>query len=413
MTLPTPQSWAPETPSTKLPTKNTFIDFGLDSDSDSEEEVFAWSWPSAKRCPMVARGKHALRSSRPVAASATTGTPWESEDEQEFSRRKRIDSGATDSEDDAEGRVRFAKDMGDNVSSSDDEESDEDEYVARCRMGLEPLPSAGSAGHFDGTCRRCCFHPKGRCENGVECTFCHFDHDKRRRCSKKKNKKSRRRRSRAAARAARESEFVHVSTSESAPIGKYAVRVPTHQQELDLRIALVAREALCLGQLQQAHEQAQLVSLLMTQQYSTGWSGADSSASFALPRNPAMETVPRGPLQPCAHSTACTAAVDPASPSCSTAKSDAESLGHTTEPGTQVQDAASSQHSRVKDGTLEAVEQACKDVSEPVRLCESPAANVVEPGQHCANSGPSLAWVMLPTGEIMQVIVADSSHTFR
>jgi len=43
------------------------------------------------------------------------------------------------------------------------------------------LPSIGSLGHYVGQCSRCCFHPKGRCLNGYDCRFCHFDHDKRRR----------------------------------------------------------------------------------------------------------------------------------------------------------------------------------------------------------------------------------------
>lgn len=42
------------------------------------------------------------------------------------------------------------------------------------------LPSLGSVGHFSGNCSRCCFHPKGRCENGFNCRFCHYDHEKRR-----------------------------------------------------------------------------------------------------------------------------------------------------------------------------------------------------------------------------------------
>jgi len=42
------------------------------------------------------------------------------------------------------------------------------------------LPSIGSAQHWDGTCQRCCFFPKGRCANGVSCEFCHYSHEKRR-----------------------------------------------------------------------------------------------------------------------------------------------------------------------------------------------------------------------------------------
>lgn len=43
---------------------------------------------------------------------------------------------------------------------------------------VELLPSKGSAGHGDGNCRRCNFFPKGRCQNGYDCTFCHFPHEK-------------------------------------------------------------------------------------------------------------------------------------------------------------------------------------------------------------------------------------------
>jgi len=41
------------------------------------------------------------------------------------------------------------------------------------------LPSIGSAQHATGECKRCNFFPKGRCQNGKNCTFCHFPHDKR------------------------------------------------------------------------------------------------------------------------------------------------------------------------------------------------------------------------------------------
>jgi hypothetical protein len=43
----------------------------------------------------------------------------------------------------------------------------------------EPLPSVGSALHASGECRRCNFFAKGRCQNGKDCSFCHFPHDKR------------------------------------------------------------------------------------------------------------------------------------------------------------------------------------------------------------------------------------------
>jgi len=53
---------------------------------------------------------------------------------------------------------------------------------------LGPLPSIGSDNHELGTCKRCCFFPKGRCTNGYDCEFCHYDHAKRIR--KKKRRRS-------------------------------------------------------------------------------------------------------------------------------------------------------------------------------------------------------------------------------
>jgi len=41
------------------------------------------------------------------------------------------------------------------------------------------LPSIGSALHSAGECKRCNFFLKGRCQNGKDCAFCHFPHDKR------------------------------------------------------------------------------------------------------------------------------------------------------------------------------------------------------------------------------------------
>jgi len=50
-------------------------------------------------------------------------------------------------------------------------------------------PSMGSEAHAQGTCKRCCFFPRGRCTNGYTCEFCHYEHEKRRRKNKKKKKK--------------------------------------------------------------------------------------------------------------------------------------------------------------------------------------------------------------------------------
>jgi len=77
-------------------------------------------------------------------------------------------------------------------ASSDEEDSDDDDQgvCPQYHEGAEP-PSIGSAGHGGGTCKRCCFFPKGRCNNGYDCPFCHFAHEKRK-TKKKKAKKNRR-----------------------------------------------------------------------------------------------------------------------------------------------------------------------------------------------------------------------------
>lgn len=43
----------------------------------------------------------------------------------------------------------------------------------------DSLPSMGSVDHAAGNCKRCNFYPKGRCQNGKSCTFCHLPHEKR------------------------------------------------------------------------------------------------------------------------------------------------------------------------------------------------------------------------------------------
>jgi len=52
------------------------------------------------------------------------------------------------------------------------------------------LPSVGSAGHAEGTCKRCAFVGKGRCQRGKDCTHCHYDHShlRSRRCRRSPNK---------------------------------------------------------------------------------------------------------------------------------------------------------------------------------------------------------------------------------
>lgn len=74
--------------------------------------------------------------------------------------------------------------------ATDSESSAEDDGVLfpPAALGPDGLPSRGSVGHAEGECKRCCFFPKGRCGNGHDCNFCHFDHDRRKRLKKKKKR---------------------------------------------------------------------------------------------------------------------------------------------------------------------------------------------------------------------------------
>lgn len=76
-----------------------------------------------------------------------------------------------------------------------------------------PLPSIGSASHAVGECRRCNFFPKGRCQNGYDCTFCHFPHEKQ-----KLSRQEKRERREVAQRARGENDSSTCSTSEGTPV---------------------------------------------------------------------------------------------------------------------------------------------------------------------------------------------------
>lgn len=83
--------------------------------------------------------------------------------------------------------------------NDDDESGDEGESQPQALRRPEDVPkpppgakhpSLGSEGHAIGACKRCCFFPRGRCMNGYECNFCHYEHEKRKRKNKKKSKKT-------------------------------------------------------------------------------------------------------------------------------------------------------------------------------------------------------------------------------
>eukprot|EP00451_Oxyrrhis_marina_P014502 CAMPEP_0204329942 /NCGR_PEP_ID=MMETSP0469-20131031/14536_1 /ASSEMBLY_ACC=CAM_ASM_000384 /TAXON_ID=2969 /ORGANISM="Oxyrrhis marina" /LENGTH=393 /DNA_ID=CAMNT_0051312639 /DNA_START=5 /DNA_END=1186 /DNA_ORIENTATION=+ len=388
MTAAWTTTWEPQTPSADLPTKNTFIDFGADSDSDSEEH-FSWSWPSVKRQPQpapAARPKGATApQARRGAPSATTGTPAETDDEEGAARAVDSDddpgagvASEPGSSDSGAGRahVRFEEEDDEEDSSSDEES--EDEYVSQCRLGLLPLPSAGSAGHFDGTCRRCCFHPKGRCENGADCGFCHFDHEKRRRSSKKKNKKSRRRRSRAAARATREAEMASMVSpaAEQAVAGRYAVRVPTVEQELaELQRMLALRDAVLVEHLQMQNQQGQMqLAALMSAQQGMMLPSPCASVTAGSCSPPTMGSGPSSPCSP--HAAPTSGSPLPCAPPVTGPPLGAAQMAGDVVGGGDAGEA-----------TAPPAAMGCEAVAAPV-------------------AGPALAWVLLPTGQVVQVIVA-------
>jgi len=81
----------------------------------------------------------------------------------------------------------------------EDEDADSDDELPPEMRNMEDAPkpppgalhpSMGSDAHDDGTCKRCCFYPRGRCTNGYDCEFCHYEHEKRKRKNKKKKKKA-------------------------------------------------------------------------------------------------------------------------------------------------------------------------------------------------------------------------------
>jgi hypothetical protein len=59
------------------------------------------------------------------------------------------------------------------TSSSENSPAAKEEHVA------DELPSVGSALHLSGECKRCNSFAKGRCQNGKNCSFCHFPHEVR------------------------------------------------------------------------------------------------------------------------------------------------------------------------------------------------------------------------------------------
>merc|ERR1719502_1175158 len=72
-------------------------------------------------------------------------------------------------------------------SSVGSENGEEDDDTDQVDLG-EP-PSVGSALHASGECKRCNFFAKGRCQNGKDCSFCHYPHEKRKHSRQEKRER--------------------------------------------------------------------------------------------------------------------------------------------------------------------------------------------------------------------------------
>jgi hypothetical protein len=106
---------------------------------------------------------------------------------EKFPRRKSIGDASTDAGDsDREKEMMAARILS---SPMESEDSGSEMECGTVMNGSTDLPSIGSMQHDSGNCLRCCFFPKGRCQNGYDCKFCHFDHEKRQRKTTKKSTK--------------------------------------------------------------------------------------------------------------------------------------------------------------------------------------------------------------------------------
>lgn len=92
----------------------------------------------------------------------------------------------SEEEDNGQGGIASESSGSDEGSGNENADDEVDDVDSPSSSGawtpgqnLGPLPSVGSADHSRGTCKRCNFFPKGRCQNGADCTFCHYPHDKR------------------------------------------------------------------------------------------------------------------------------------------------------------------------------------------------------------------------------------------
>jgi len=109
---------------------------------------------------------------------------------------------------------------------SDSSEGDEGDMPP---VDLDNLPSMGSELHGIGECKRCNFFPKGRCQNGKNCQFCHYPHDKRKPSRQEKRER------RAAWMDQQDDE---PSTDEQSPVAKVGPLLSTMGPEVVQQLAV-------------------------------------------------------------------------------------------------------------------------------------------------------------------------------
>jgi len=120
----------------------------------------------------------------PAALSPESSSPEPAEASPEVKDEEGDDANEQDSKSSRDGSDDFKEledDNGPESPGSSNESGSDGEDGVECDIIVDPdsLPSMGSALHALGECKRCNFFPKGRCQNGKDCTFCHFPHDKR------------------------------------------------------------------------------------------------------------------------------------------------------------------------------------------------------------------------------------------
>ena len=91
------------------------------------------------------------------------------------------------------GGMKGGKDEDEDSDDNSEEEVDEKKRYPEGVMKPPPgalHPSLGSEAHEASGCKTCCFFPRGRCMNGYNCEFCHYEHEKRKRKNKEMGKGS-------------------------------------------------------------------------------------------------------------------------------------------------------------------------------------------------------------------------------